>query len=275
MHFASLMVHLDLDQRNDARLKIAGDLALRFDARVIGIAARAEPVPLDFSEGFAAATIIEQGIADIEKRLREAEQRFRSALSGRIERIEWRSAVSQPFTFITEACRAADLVIVGSPTADMPPDPELDLAPADLILNAGRPVLMVPPEVDKLTAEHILVAWKDTPQSRRAVSLALPFLRACRRVVVATIDEDNDPGTARASVDDVVAWLGCHGVPAIHRIVPPLDDVASGIESLAREDGADLVVSGAYGHGKIREWVFGSVTKEFLRQTGRCHFLTH
>jgi len=275
MRYASLMVHLDLDQRNDARLKIAGDLAERFGARVIGIAARAEPVPLYVTEGLVATSIIEQGVADIEKRLREAEARFRSALAGRVERIEWRQAVSQPLYFVADACRAADLVIVGSPRADMPPDPELDLAPADLIMNAGRPVLMVPPEVDKVTAEHILVAWKDTPQSQRAVLLALPFLRACRRVIVATVDEDDDPGAAQASVDDVVAWLGCHNVPATGRVVPPLDDVASGIESLASEEDADLVVSGAYGHGKIREWVFGSVTKEFLKQTGRCHFLAH
>ncbi len=275
MQYTSLMVHLDLDQANDARLKIAGDLALRFGARVIGIAARAEVVPLYLAEGLTASYVIEQGVADIEKRLREAEERFRSALSGRVERIEWRSAVAQPFSFVAEACRAADLVIVGSPTAGMPPDPDLDLAPADLIMNAGRPVLMVPPAVDKVAAEHILVAWKDTPESRRALASALPFLRACRRAIVATIDEDNDPAAAQASVDDVVGWLACHGVGASGRVVAPFDDVATRIEALADEEGADLVVSGAYGHGKIREWVFGSVTKEFLKQTRRCHFLAH
>lgn len=275
MHYPSLMVHLDLDQRNDARLKIAGDLAERFGARVIGIAARAEVVPLYFTEGLTAPYLIEQDVADIEKRLREAEERFRAALSGRIGRIEWRSAIAQPFSFVAEACRAADLVIVGSPTTDMPPDPDLDLAPADLIMNAGRPVLMVPPEVDKVAAEQILVAWKDTPESRRAVYAALPLLRACRKAIVATIDEDDDQASAQASVDDVVGWLGCHGIGATGRVVPPLDDVARRIDSLACEEGADLVVSGAYGHGKIREWVFGSVTKEFLKQTSRCHFLAH
>lgn len=275
MHYTSLMVHLDLDQRNDARLKIAGDLAERFDARVIGIAARAEAIPLYFTEGLTAAYVTEQGIADIEKRLHEAEERFRSALTGRVKHIEWRSAVTQPFPFVADACRAADLVLVGSPIADMPPDPDLDLAPADLIMNAGRPVLMVPPEVDKVAAEQILVAWKDTPESRRAVSAALPLLRACRRAIVAAIDEDDDRAATQAGVDDVVAWLGCHGVGANGRVVAPADDVASHIDSLAGEEGADLVVSGAYGHGKIREWVFGSVTKEFLKQTGRCHLLVH
>ncbi len=275
MHYTSLMVYLDLDQRNDARLKIAGDLAERFGARVIGIAARGEVVPLYFTEGLAATYVVAQDVAEIEKRLREAEARFRSALAGRAQTIEWRQAVSPPFPFVAAACRAADIVIVGSPTAELPPDPDLDLAPADLIMNAGRPVLMVPPEVDKVAAEHVLVAWKDTPQSRRAVLLALPFLRACRKVIVAAIDEDDDVPATQASVDDVVAWLGCHGVGATSRVLPPLDDVASRIESLAGEEGADLVVSGAYGHGKIREWVFGSVTKDFLKQTSRCHLLAH
>jgi nucleotide-binding universal stress UspA family protein len=275
MTYRSLMVYLDLDQSNDARLKITGDLAERFDARVIGIAAKAEPVPLYFTEGITTPYLVARDVADIEKRLREAEARFRSALGGRVARIAWRQAVLQPHSFVTEACRAADLVIIGSPSSAMPVDPEVDLSPADLIMDSGRPVLMVPPQVDKVAAEQILVAWKDTTQSRRAVLLALPFLRACRGAIVATIDEDRDVGAARASVDDVVSWLACHGVTATGQVVPAQDDVASGIESLASEADADLVVSGAYGHGKIREWVFGSVTKEFLRQAARSHLLVH
>jgi nucleotide-binding universal stress UspA family protein len=275
MCYASLMVHLDLDQHNNARLKIAGDLATRFDARLIGIAARAEVVPLYFTEGLPVAYVAEQNITDIETRLHAAEQEFRSAMTGRIKRIEWRSAIAQPFSFIAESCRAADLVIVGRPASDMPPDPDLDLAPADLIMNAGRPVLMVPPEVDSLVAEQILVAWKDTREARRAVSAALPLLRACRRAIVVAIDEDDDRAAAEKSVDDVIAWLGCHGVNASGRVVASPAEVASRINSLAAEESADLVVSGAYGHGKIREWVFGSVTKEFLKQTDRCYFLAH
>lgn len=275
MKYPSLMVYLDLDQRNDTRLKIVADLAERFSARVIGIAARAEVVPLYFTEGLAATYVAEQNFANVEKRLRAAEENFRAALTDRVARIEWRSAVTQPFPFVAEACRAADLVIVGTPAAGMPPDPDLDMSPADLIMNAGRPVLMVPPEIDKVAAEQVLVAWKDTPESRRAIFAALPFLHGCRRAIVAAIDEDNDPVATQTGVDDVVTWLTCHGITASGRVVPSFDDVAARIDSLAEEEGADLVISGAYGHGKIREWVFGSVTKEFLKQPGRCHLLAH
>jgi nucleotide-binding universal stress UspA family protein len=275
MHYKSLMVVLDLEQHNDARLGIAADLAQRFDARLIGIAAKGEVVPLYFTESLAASYVAEQGVIEMQKRLRDLEERFRAALAGRVSRIEWRSAVTPPYPFVTDACRAADLVIVGSPSTDIPPDPDVDLAPSDLVMNAGRPALVVPPEVDKLAAEQVLVAWKDAPQARRAVQAALPFLRASRRTIVAAVDEDDGSDARRASVDDVVAWLGCHGVVASGRVAPPAGDVASQIDVIAGEENADLVVAGAYGHGKIREWVFGSVTKEFMKQTRCCHLLAH
>ena len=59
MSYSTLMVHLDLDRSNDARLQIAGELAERFDARLIGIAA-ADIQPLYFMEGAAAQDLLEK-----------------------------------------------------------------------------------------------------------------------------------------------------------------------------------------------------------------------
>ena len=54
-----------------------------------------------------------------------------------------------------------------------------------------------------------------------------------------------------------------------------LKGVVAQLDALADTEVLDLIVSGAYGHGKIREWVFGGVTRDLLGQTSRCHLLAH
>lgn len=269
MSYASLMVLYDLDDENNAQLNFAADLAERFQARLIGIAAQAETVPLYFAEGYAAANVEEQERSNIEKRLQRAEQHFRDALKGRTAKIDWRSGIDTPVSFIANECRAADLVILGNAGNGALLDP------GDLVMRAGRPLLIVPNEVDLLKTDRILIAWKDTREARRAVLDALPLLRLCQKAIVAEIDEDHDPAAADRHVSDVVGWLACHGVNAAGWSEPLLTDAAAQIDALAQEEVTDLVVAGAYGRGKLSEWIFGGVTRGLLRQTSRCHFLAH
>ena len=275
MSYATLMVQLDLDRRNDSRLKIAGDLAERFNARVIGIAAQAEIMPMYLADGYTASFVVEQNLADIKRRLQQAEERFRAALATRVKRIEWRSAIEQPAPYIADQCRAADLIILGHTAAEDRLDPSIDFDPGDLIGRAGRPLLLAPSEVDTLKAERILIGWKDAAEARRAVFEALPLLRLCQSAFVVEIDEDNDPPEAKRRVEDVVAWLACHGVNATGRVEPLRGHLAAQLDALAGKEGADLIITGAYGHSKLREWILGGATRDFMKQTSRCHLLAH
>jgi nucleotide-binding universal stress UspA family protein len=272
LSYKSLLVHVDLDEGNDGRIEIAAQLAARFEARIIGIAAQAEPMPLYYSEGFAADTLIEQARVEIENRLQRAEARFKAAVAGRAERYEWRAAMQDPVPYIAAQCRAADLVIVGKAP---PPDPLASLDAGDLLLQAGRPLLLIPRGIAALKADRILVGWKDTLESRRAIVAALPFLRSSEQTIVAEIDEENDPDAASRRVEDVVTWLASHGVNARGNVVPLRQDIATELDDIAKESEADLVVAGAYGHGRFREWVFGGVTRDLLEKTTRCHLLVH
>jgi hypothetical protein len=82
MTFSTLMVHLELEHSNDARLRIAGDLAEQFDAKLIGIAA-CDPQPAHYADGAFAQGLIERGRAEIRQRMAETEARFRSATQQR------------------------------------------------------------------------------------------------------------------------------------------------------------------------------------------------
>jgi nucleotide-binding universal stress UspA family protein len=281
MSYATLMVHLDLDQKNDARLSVVGDLAERFTARVIGVAAQAEPVY--YTADVDAASFVaedlgqmEANLAAIKQRLEQAEERFRTALRGRAKQLEWRSSIEDPVPYIADQCRAADLLVIGKTANDETQEPNAQINPSDLIAHTGRPILMVPLHVQTLQAKRILVGWKDTREARRAVLDALPLLKKSQHVIVCKIDEDDDPGAAQRHVDDVVTWLANHGVSGAAKVEPLRDSSpAIQLEALAKQEAADLIVAGAFGHSKLREWILGGVTRDLLGQSSCCQLLAH
>jgi nucleotide-binding universal stress UspA family protein len=275
MSYVTLMVHIDLDDRNGARLKITGDLAERFDARVIGVAAQSEITPMGFADDYSAAYALEQNLASIKQGLEEAEERFRRALTNRVKRLEWRSAIEPPAAYVAAQCRAADLIIVGHSAEQDSLELGQELDPGNLIVRAGRPVLLVPYEVEVLKAERILVGWTDSAEARRAVYDALPLLQQCQTAIVAEIDRDQDPAAAKRRVDDVVAWLACHGVKGVGVVEQLHGHMAVQLDALAAKEGADLLVTGAYGKSKLRELILGGATRDLLKQTARCHLLSH
>ena len=279
MSYATLMVHLDLDQKNDARLRVVGDLAERFTARVIGVAAQAEILPVYYmADGYPAgfgAEEMEDNLAAIRKRVEQAEERFRTALRGRAKQLEWRSSIEDAVPYIADQCRAADLLVIGKTASDETREPSAQINPSDLIGRTGRPLLIVPLHIQTLQAERILVGWKDTREARRAVFDALPLLKKSQHVIVCEIDEDHNPAAAQRHVDDVVTWLANHGVSSAGKVEPLRGSPAIQLEALAKQEAADLIVAGAFGHSRLREWILGGVTRDLLGQSSCCQLLAH
>ncbi len=121
----------------------------------------------------------------------------------------------------------------------------------------------------------VLIAWNDTPEARRAVADALPMLRKAEDVIVAEIVEDEYGRPAALSgVKDLVGWLSRHGVLASEQVPDECGYAAAQLGRIASEVGAGLVVAGAYGHSRLREWVFGGVTKELINPSKRCSLLS-
>ncbi len=267
------MVHLDIDRPDDACLRIAGDLAEQFDAKLIGVAA-ADLELSYYEQGVFAQELFEQLRSDITKRLAEAEERFRSVASQHARKIEWRSAMARPADYVSREARAADLVVTGAIRDGLRSDRPGRLNPGDLVMQAGRPILVVPPEAKYLKLNCAMVAWKEAREARRALSDALPLLRKAKEVVVAEVIEDEaDRAAARSRLDDVASWLDRHGVAASGRVF----HFSGGEDPLEKlwEYGADLLVAGAYGHARLREWIFGGFTQNLLRRSPRCALLAH
>jgi nucleotide-binding universal stress UspA family protein len=122
------------------------------------------------------------------------------------------------------------------------------------------------------------VAWKDTPEARRALADALPMLRKAGDVTIVEIPEgDDDRSAVMAGVTDVAAWLARHGVTAAARVSDGArnETAAAQLEKVAGDVGAGLIVAGAYGHSRFRELILGGVTQYLVTQSARCVLLSH
>ena len=277
MTYATLMVSLALDQPNAARLAIASQIAERFDAGMIGIVASTFSPPLYFTTGEQAQIVIDQEEASIKRRMAELETQFREAVKHRARHVEWRSAIDFPARYVLAQARSADIIVSGG-ASDAFSDPFATVTPGDLVMEAGRPLLVVPDAVDWLDPRSVLVAWKDTPEARRAIVAALPMLRNAKDVAIAEIVENGGSHAAAvARVRDVITWLSRHGVRASELAAKQDEDrdAFAQLDSMAAGVGAGVIVAGAYGHSRFRELILGGMTRHLLSQTARCALLSH
>lgn len=263
MTYNTIVVQLDVDAAATPRLTFALSIARRFEADLIGFAA-AEPhifVPRDES-GLVAAEMMRQRTEEIEERLKALKEEFLS-IAGNGERVSWRGEIGNPTQLLATHARAADLIVTGTP-AEFTQDEHRTVDAGALILSAGRPVLFATETLAPLNAQKIVIAWKDAREARRAVADAMPFLKSAQEVAVVTIAE-GDQKEARESAADVVRFLMRHGAKAVSDVLGIGGaNPEQAISEIAREKSADLVVSGGYGHSRLREWAFGGMTRSLL-----------
>jgi nucleotide-binding universal stress UspA family protein len=264
MAFKTIVVHMDADTNRDERLNLAEDLVRRHDGHLIGLHP-SEPPYLPPSLGELAGPV-EADMVEAQRKAAQAradelhklfEQRFQAAgLS-----VEWRAEEGEPSTVIARHGRYADLLLIpqGEEGAVFPDASLVER----VILDGGCPVMVVPRSGRFSTVGRtVLVAWKDSRESARAVRAALPLLIGADKVVLLQVDP---PDGSDAQVIDKATQLARHGIKAdAHHTVSagvPIGEVL--LSSIADHD-ADCLVMGAYGHTRLREWVLGGATRSVL-----------
>ena len=270
MSVASIMVALDTGEAAARRVRLAADLARRFEATLSGVAARKLPSLGPAGDLGAAQATYDEEQAKLADELARAEEIFRAGAGADI-RTGWRQAEAAPEAFLVRQARGTDLVVVGRDAGRtghdaMVPDPGM------VLMEAGRLVLVVPPGVERLDAARIVIAWKDAPEARRAVSAALPFVGRADKVFVAAAGSE-----ARFEGADEVSDLLCrHGAHVTTNLLDaPGGEIADAVLRFAKREDADLVVMGGDGHSRLREWLFGGVTRDMLRTSPLCCLMSH
>ena len=279
MTYATLIVQADADDDGRARIALAAGLARRFGALLVGVAARdlMPPVTAPIAGPVAVAALLATQEKDIRTELDAAEQQFRDVAAEQDQRCSWRSVIDNPVKVFARESRAADLLVVGRRPESASGKPSRHMDPGDVLMRAGRPVLVVPPGLSHLDAAHVVVAWKDSREARRAVADALPLLKRATSVLVLEVcDTASDQEDAEDALKGVADYLSRHGVAAAAETRLLREGSVSAELLLAAEQrGAELVVAGGYAHSRFQEWVFGGLTRALLGHFPKCCLLSH
>jgi nucleotide-binding universal stress UspA family protein len=270
MSYATIMVHVDVDESSYARLHLAAELAKRFSATLIGTSAAL--VPAEYGPYLGPAQFAEEQ-RGVGAALARCEAAFRKIAGVAKIKHEWRADNELPDDFVAREARAADLVILGRVPSSTSVLRAID--PGRAVLRSGRPVLVVPPGVESLRADRVVIGWKDVREARRAVYDALPLLHEAKQVRIVEITDACGGARAQRRLDDVAQYLIRHRVAADTRVLTLADDVGTGLMRVAQEAGADLIVAGAYGQSRLGEWVFGGATRTLLSGSPVCCLFSH
>jgi nucleotide-binding universal stress UspA family protein len=269
MTYRSIFVHNDDSPDMDRRIDIAIRLAKAFPAELVGtfLVPGFNPPPL--ATAMLASEIAQQSRRDTVEDARAAEARFRAAgASAGIAKVTWRTPKTDPFDAAVLEARYCDITVLGQPSQDHPSAAfNAELANAVLMLS-GRPVLFVPfAGMEKTLGQRILIAWKDSRESARAVADALPLLKDASKVYALAVTAEHDDSRRELLADrQLHEFLGRHNVDAtVKRVVAPDIDAGELLLSQAADVGADLIVMGGYSRPRITQLVWGGVTRLMLQ----------
>jgi nucleotide-binding universal stress UspA family protein len=264
MSYKSLLVHVQPSDAGRARLRTAVAIAKPFGARLIGLGARAfDPMPDPI--GLSAVKLKEE----IEHDLAAAEGIFKEETASLEDRAcIWHRDIDFPTQALLRHACGADLILaernVEASTR------ETQAGAADLIMGSGLPVLAIPADATP-DFKRIIIGWKDTRETRRAISDALPLLKRAESVRV--VQFGSEPAR---EIPDVVARLRMHGIQADGETRQSAESsAAEAILAAAEAIGAGLIVAGGYGHSRMREWALGGVTQGLLMHSPKPVLFSH
>lgn len=263
-----IAIYLSNDNACSRRIDVGLQLAKTHGAEVVGI------YPANGVAGhYYDESIIPQDVRNV---LRDRRHEFRESVHQQfLERAEaagvaavWRAPAGQADEVLALHVRYCDLLVmskaerVDSVAAIIPNLPE------SVIMAAGRPVLMIPNSGNIETiGQRILYCWDQRREAARAFTDAAPFLKGCKALTVLEVDRDEQ---AFRDFDlresDFSSFCTSLGYPQPKHLVKKNDGIGVGniILNTASDVGSDLIVMGAYGHSRMRQWVMGGASRSIL-----------
>ena len=274
------------------RQSMTARIARQFDAHIDFLHVRLDPADMAAAMASSGAVMVPAGMVDGWER--DAAAREARALA-QFERLaatlgltradtpagaagptaQWHRVVGREPFWLAEYGRTVDLLVVARPNGNDGVLPEtLEAA----LLDSGRPLLIPGSEPGGTPAtgpfETVAVAWKSSPSAARAVAAAVPFLAGAERIAVLAVAEDEAPDAVGAErLAAALRWRGPE--VTLHQLEPSPEGVGETLIAAARGQGAALLVMGDYGHSRLREFVFGGVTRSVLRAADLPVLLAH
>lgn len=280
MMLKNILVHMDATERCRERLRLAGDLARRHEAHLSGLFVIPEPFYPVYAEGtYFPQDMIEKLEREDRENCGKAETSFREFVDAQRIHGEWRSEQGPLAQVISRHARYADVTLLGKGSMEDPrlyPDPFLA---EDVVMDSGRPVLVIPNRGQfEGFGKRILVCWNASREAIRAIVDAMPLLQEADKVTILVVNPENSASGEHGDIPsaDIALYLARHGVKAeAAATTTDESDIGAIILSRAADIGADLIVAGAYGHSRTREWILGGVTRTLLHESTVPAFMSH
>lgn len=271
MSYKTVLVHVNQSRHSQERIKIAANIAMRESAHLVGAAATAVPLELylpgALGENNASLPVY---LEFVRERAKSALAEFESIVQRMgAASVEQRIVDDEAGAGIALQARYSDLVVIGQTNPDESLPDVKNNFPEYVVMNSGRPVLIVPyaGRFDSVGG-RVLVAWDASMEATRAVTAAIPLLKRANLVQVAVFNpriggqrHGEQPGA------DIALYLARHGIEVeVTRQTTGADiGIGNALLSHAADFGADLIVMGGYGHSRFREVLLGGVTDTILK----------
>lgn len=285
MVYKTILVQVDGSKGWEARLSCAAQLATLFSGHLVGVHAKPLPYVPPLAYEAVPTDFIEQQRKAADTSAVTAERNFR-AVTDKLtlpSPAEWRCEDGNLDRVIAKHARYADLVVI-SQTQPEEPDASLVELPGDLLLAAGRPILLVPynstPKFS-VALNHVLVAWDGGREAARAITDAMPLLIKAKKTTIIAINPEQNPWFGepihgQEPCADMAQYLARHGVKAEAAHIQAKDiSVANALLSRAADLGCDLLVMGGYGRSRLREQILGGTTQSILKQLTLPVLMSH
>jgi nucleotide-binding universal stress UspA family protein len=186
---------------------------------------------------------------------------IRSQPSDETVSAEWLVEAGSEPGLLAMCGRAADLLVLGRTREGG--ELAMDVLEAALV-ETGRPVLLAPPVAPPQVGRVVAIAWKDTREAARAVAAAQPFIRSAERIIVICVVEDEwQEERSYERLRHALTWHNPNVVVRRRADRRP-EHPAEMLLAEAASESADLLVMGGYSHSRMREVIFGGVTRRIL-----------
>jgi len=259
-----IIVNLSVAKQKEVAGDAAIDLAARFDAHLSAVAfAYTPPTAATGMYGFPA--LLAEWKADRQAEAERAKQAFEGRARAAGIQFDCRvlsDNVENAALIFSSIARNYDLSVV----AQAEPDDGLTetLMIESALFDSGRPVLVIPYiQTNGVRLDRIMVCWDGSRNAARAVGDALPLLKQAKHIDVVTVEQKERRTELRGAA--IAEHLARSDLKVdLKSIVAPDSDVANVVLSHAADSGTDLIVMGAYGHTRLREFVLGGATRDIL-----------
>ena len=277
--YRNILVNIPTERPPQPVIDGAISLATRCQAQLdaVSFGYESASMPLIAEGGAAVAAILEVEREKALERARAALALF-EAEAKRAGLVSSSRAISalqgEAAAILGATARLYDLTILEQP--EFARDTFDNTLAQEILFQSGGPVLYMPYTFKgTFHARRVGICWDGSRLAGRAVRDAMPLLEKAEAITIITINAESTV-PADASAAHLVRYLARLGVPTeIERLKTETANIQSSILSLASDESLDLLVMGGYGHSRLKETVFGGVTREMLESMTVPTLMSH